>query len=160
MIRLRPKPHGYDERHYLLLRGSSDLAEGENVKVCLGESVVCGRSRHCEWSLKRSPGYLGNGDGQRQAIRESMSWRTTSRRHCRITYVAPDMVDIENLSSNGTLVDGHRIDRVVLTDCRTKAHHVTLGPHGVTLSLEPGALPLEIREPEPEPETEAGATSQ
>ena len=75
-----------------------------------------------------------------------MAWRSTSRRHCRITYIAPDMVDIENLSSNGTLVDGHQVDRIVLTDCRERGHEITLGPHGITLALEPGALPIEVLE--------------
>ena len=146
MIRLRPKPDGYDERFFLQLKGLGDLAEGELLKLCLGESVVCGRSRHCDWSLKRSPGYLKHEDGERKSIRQTLAWRSTCRRHCRITYIAPDMVDVENLSSNGTLVDGHQVDRLVLTDCRDRAHEITLGPHGITLALEPGALPIEVLE--------------
>jgi len=146
MISLRPNPRGYDERYYLVLKGLGDVADGEALKLCLGESVVCGRSRHCDWSLKRAPGYLRREDGERREIRDSMSWRSTSRRHCRITYIAPDMVDVENLSPNGTLVDGHQVDRIVLTDCRDRKHEIALGPHGVTLSLEPGALPIQVLE--------------
>ena len=146
MIRLRPRSDGYDERYYLQLKGLGDLAHGEMLKLCLGESVVCGRSRHCDWSLKRAPGYLKHEDHERRAIRHTLAWRSTSRRHCRITYIAPDMVDIENLSSNGTLIDGHQIDRLVLTDCRDRPHEITLGPHGITLHLEPGALPIEVLE--------------
>jgi hypothetical protein len=147
MIRLRPKPDGYDERYYLLVRGLGDVGDGETLKLCLGESVVCGRSRHCDWSLKRAPGYLDKDDAYRLEIRKSLFWRSTSRRHCRISYIAPDMVDIENLSSNGTLVDGHQVDRIVLTDCRSQTHKVTMGPHGTSLSIEPGALPIEVQEP-------------
>jgi pSer/pThr/pTyr-binding forkhead associated (FHA) protein len=146
MIRLRPGPGAYDERYYLQLKGLGDVAEGETLKLCLGESVVCGRSRHCEWSLKRAPGYLKHEDGERREIRRTVAWRSTSRRHCRITYIAPDMVDIENLSTNGTLVDGHQVDRIVLTDCRNRTHEIMLGPHGITLSLAPGALPIEVLE--------------
>lgn len=60
----------------------------------------------------------------------------------KFTYVSPDMVEVENLSPNGTYLDGHKIDRVMLTDCRTKPHAIRLGPHGVTLELVPGALPI------------------
>ena len=145
-VRLRPRPDGYDERYYLRLKGFGDLAEGEDIKLCLGETVICGRSRHCDWSLKRAAGYLKHAADERKEIRETIAWRSISRRHCRITYIAPDMVDIENLSSNGTLVDGHQVDRLVLTDCRERTHEITLGPHGITLALEPGALPIEVLE--------------
>ena len=30
----------------------------------------------------------------------------------------------------------------VLTDCRQKTHAIQLGPHGVTLELKPGSLPV------------------
>ena len=147
MIQLRANASGYDERHYLRLRGSGDLGEGETVKICLGESVDCGRSRHCGWSLKRAPNWLREESGRREEVRQSLAWKTTSRRHCRITYLAPDLVDVVNLSSNGTFVDGHLVDRVILTDCRTRAHRIQLGPHGVSLSLEPGSLPISVEEP-------------
>jgi hypothetical protein len=47
-----------------------------------------------------------------------------------------------NLSRNGTLVDGHKVDRVVLTDCRERGHTIRLGPEGVVLDLLPGSLPV------------------
>lgn len=144
VIHLRPQPHGYDERYWLALKGQGALAEGEHLKLSLGESVVCGRSRHCDWSMKRTPGYLRQEDEERKRIRQTQAWRATSRRHCRLTYITPDMVEVENLSSNGTLVDGHRVDRIVLTDCRRQEHTIQLGLHGPTLVLAPGALPIEI----------------
>lgn len=145
-VRLDQRTDGYDERFYLRLKGLGDLADGETLKLCLGESIVCGRSRHCGWSLKRAAGYLKHDAEERKEIRKTIAWRSISRRHCRITYIAPDMVDVENLSSNGTLVDGHQVDRLVLTDCRDRVHEITLGPHGITLTLEPGALPIEVVE--------------
>ena len=144
MIRLRARPDGYDERFWLSLKGLGELGDGEFVKLSLGERIVCGRSRHCDWSLKRTPAFLKKQDGQRQEIRDSLAWRATSRRHCRISYIAPDMVDIENLSPNGTLVDGHQVDRIVLTDCRTQDHRIRMGPGGVELQLSPGSLPIEL----------------
>jgi pSer/pThr/pTyr-binding forkhead associated (FHA) protein len=142
MIQVRPDPNGYDDRHYLSLKGTGLDGDGQLLKLNLGESVFCGRSRHCQWSLKRTPGFLQAAKDERDRRRKGDTWRTVSRRHCRVTYVSPDMVEVENLSPNGTLVDGHSVDRIVLTDCRRKSHRIQLGPHGVTLDLEPGALPI------------------
>jgi pSer/pThr/pTyr-binding forkhead associated (FHA) protein len=141
MIQLKPRDGDYDARHWLSLKGTG-IGEGETLKVNLGETVLAGRSRWCEWSLKRTPAYLKDENGTRQDLRASLSWRSVSRRHCRITYLSPDMVDVENLSANGTLVDGHRVDRILLTDCRTKPHLIQLGALGVTLELGPGSLPI------------------
>lgn len=146
MIRLHPRPDGYDERFWLSIKGQGEMGEGELLKLCLGEAVVCGRSRHCDWSLKRTPAYLDQSDGKRKALRESLAWRSTSRRHVRISYITPDMVDVENLSANGTLVDGHHVDRIVLTDCRTQEHTIQMGPEGVVLLLAPGSLPVEVQD--------------
>ena len=115
MMDPHPDPHGYDERHTLLLKGTGPMGEGESLKVALGEAILCGRSRHCAWSLKRTPAFLMSEDAQREKLRRSLAWRSTSRKHCRIAYVAPDMVESVNFSSNGTLVDGHRVGRIVLT---------------------------------------------
>lgn len=127
----------YDGRFLLALRGTGEFGEGSHLPIRLGQTVVVGRSRHCDWSLKRTPAWLRSPDGERDEVRQSMPWRTTSRRHCRIAYIAPDLVDVENLSANGTIVDGHRVDRIVLTDCRQRAHTIRLGPQGVTLELRP-----------------------
>jgi pSer/pThr/pTyr-binding forkhead associated (FHA) protein len=136
--------NGHDGSWYLALRGVGRSGEGEMLRLHVGESVVCGRSRHCDWSLKRTPHYLTISQEDRAVLRGTLGWRSTSRRHCRITYVAPDMVDVENLSQNGTLVDGRSVDRVLLTDCQHATHRVQLGPYGVVLELEPGALPVDL----------------
>jgi pSer/pThr/pTyr-binding forkhead associated (FHA) protein len=143
MIQVRRRENGYDDRHYVRLRGLDASLDGQDLKISLGESVTCGRSRHCDWSLKRTPLYLKNENGEREALRQTLSWRATSRSHVRITYLSPDLVDVENLSENGTFVDGKRIDRVVLTDCRRAPHQIQLGPEGAVLELAPGSLPVD-----------------
>ena len=61
MIQVQPDdPRGYDDTVYVYVKGVGDGLDGQNVKISLGESVTCGRSRHCEWSLKRTPLYLKN----------------------------------------------------------------------------------------------------
>ena len=143
MIQIRPDEVRYDDRHYLRLRGRSGLLDGEAVKVSLGETVVIGRSRTCQLSLKTTPRFLKDDAGERQRIRESLAFRAVSRRHVRISYLGPDLVEIENLSPNGTLVDGHRIDRMLIGDVRRRAHEIRLGPHGDTLELAVGSVELE-----------------
>ncbi len=132
-----PKPASTGTRPLLALRGTGEVAEGENLEIALGDAVVLGRSRHCDWSLKRTPTWLKSQDAERQRLRATLSWRSTSRRHCRLTYLAPDLLDVENLSQNGTFVDGSPVARVLLSDCRTTAHRIQLGPHGVVLEVRP-----------------------
>jgi hypothetical protein len=62
----------------------------------------------------------------------------------RITYLAPDVVEILNLSPNGTLVDGHRVDRILLDDVRRTRHEIRLGPHGDRLELVCGSVEADL----------------
>jgi len=130
-----PTPPAAPAAPPLALQGVGPLAEGETLPIRLGQSVLLGRSRQCHWSLKRTPAWLRSTDLRREALRRTLGWRATSRRHCRITYLAPGAVDVENLSPNGTLVDGRPIDRVLLQDCQSSPHRIQLGTHGVVLEL-------------------------
>ena len=134
--------NGYDGRHYLSVRGLGQLAEGQHVKVSLGETIVVGRSRHCHWSLRRAPTYLKSAPNGRARIQSDLAYTSVSRKHARISYVAADMVEVENLSGNGTLVDGKLVDKILLTDLRARGHRIQLGPKGVILELEQGSLPV------------------
>jgi pSer/pThr/pTyr-binding forkhead associated (FHA) protein len=140
MIQIQPDPAPYDDRHYLLLRGVEGIGAGETVKVSLGESVEVGRSRHCQWSLKRTARWLKDEAGERREIEDSVAFRAVSRRHCRVSYLAPDLAEVENLSRNGTFVDGHRVDKVVLSDCRRATHRIRLGTAGDLIELACGSL--------------------
>jgi pSer/pThr/pTyr-binding forkhead associated (FHA) protein len=126
----------------LIVRARDAAVQGETLRLTLGERVTCGRSRRCHWSLKRTVPYLEDKDGARKRLEATLAFRSVSRRHCRISFLTPDLVEIENLSSNGTLVDGRPIDRLMLTDCRTRPHVLQLGPEGLVLELAPGSLPV------------------
>ena len=143
MMNLKPgsTEGGFDTTHALSLRGLGSLAKGQHVKLCLGETIIVGRSRHCDWSLRRAPTYLMGDRDARTAIKNDLAFNSVSRRHVRLSYVAPDMVEVKNLSGNGTLVDGKLVDKIVLTDVRSRKHRIQLGPKGVILELEPG-LPV------------------
>jgi pSer/pThr/pTyr-binding forkhead associated (FHA) protein len=140
MIQIKPDPAPYDDTHYLRLRGLEGIGAGETAKISLGETLTLGRSRHCGWSLKTSARYLKDVDGERARIRESVAFRSVSRRHCKVTYLAPDLAEVVNLSPNGTIVDGHRVDRIVLSDCRAAAHRIRLGATGDLVELSCGSV--------------------
>lgn len=135
-------PPGSPQIPTLLLRPRDAEVQGETLRITLGMSVTVGRSRACEWSLKRTVPYLEDKEGGRERIRESLAFRSVSRRHCRISFLAPDLVEIENLATNGTVVDGRPIDRMMLLDARLRLHTLQLGPEGLVLELVPGSLPL------------------
>jgi pSer/pThr/pTyr-binding forkhead associated (FHA) protein len=114
-----------DTTDSLTLKGTGGLLAGEFRRVRLGETVIVGRSRHCDFSLKKTRGYLLAED--RRPIEESEGFRKVSRRHVRISFVNRTMVEIENLSQNGVRVDGQRVDRLTLLDVAEKPHRVDLG---------------------------------
>lgn len=144
MMNLKPgeDASGYDTRHYISVSGLGEFAEGQNVTLNLGESIVVGRSRHCDWSLRRSPSYLKLPAGGREVIETTPAYTSVSRKHARISYIALDMLEIQNLSGNGTLVDGRLVDKLILQDCREHSHKIQLGAKGVILLVQPGSLPI------------------
>jgi len=142
-MHLRPEESGgAAPEHWVGLRGVGELAAGQQLKIGVGETILIGRSRHCDWSLRRTPRFLKSDKAARKAIKADTLYSSVSRKHTRISYLAPDMLQIENLSGNGTLVDGRAVDKLVLSDIRTQPHRIQLGPQGVVLELTPGSLPL------------------
>lgn len=127
---------------YALLRGLGVLADGQTLRIAEGQSVVVGRSRWCDWSLKRSPAYLKARGTARRQVQRSLVYASVSRRHVRVTLHARDRVEVENLSVNGTFVDEERVDRLILDDVLEKVHRIRLGPKGPELELGPGSLPI------------------
>jgi pSer/pThr/pTyr-binding forkhead associated (FHA) protein len=128
---------GSDGESGLAIRGLGKIASGYDFVVGVGETAVVGRSRQCDWSLRKSPTYLHCTGAQRAAINGDLAFSSVSREHARVSYVSRGMVEVRNLSGNGTLVDGKRINKIVLTDCEARAHRIQLGPKGVSLELGP-----------------------
>ena len=106
------------------LIGTEGLVAGEEFPVDLGSTVVIGRSRSCDISLQRCQEWLALDDQARSGARD---FKTVSRKHVRLSCYDAENVEVEDLSSNGTFVDGRRIDRIVITDLREKSHELLLG---------------------------------
>jgi hypothetical protein len=124
----------YDRSRTIVLRGTGGLFEGESHPVALGETVRVGRSRHCDFSLKKTRAYLLAED--RAPLREAREFRRISRKHVRISFVNESTVEIENLGRNGLRVDGKHVDRLVV-DVRERPRRVDLGG-GVTFEIRRG----------------------
>lgn len=125
---------------YLVVRGRGGLLDGEFVKVPLGTTATLGRGRRCEISLKKSARYLLSSGSDRAEIRARLAYRSVSRRHCSVTFVATNVVEIENHSPNGTYVDGRTVTRVRLDDIQRIAHALRLGRNGDLFDVEYGSL--------------------
>ena len=117
---------------FLLLRGVQGYLRDQAFRLRHGESVVVGRSRKCAVSLQRSDAFAG-------AAEAGPSFRKTSRRHFRLSFPHPDLVEIENLSLNGTFVDGRKIDKLIISDLSKRAFEIAFGDgEKLVLTLEAG----------------------
>jgi pSer/pThr/pTyr-binding forkhead associated (FHA) protein len=103
----------YDSSFGAEVDGQTGLFRGEHALCRLGQAIVVGRSRACELSVARSAECLRLG---REALDRHPSYRKISRRHIRIALLSADHLEVEDLSTNGTVVDGFRVDRRIVTD--------------------------------------------
>lgn len=111
---------------FLRVKGVKGFFEGEERMLQRGEEVVVGRSRGVGLSLRMSAKFLSRSD--RNELRGSKAYRSVSRRHVRIAYYRPDHIVIEDLSANGTFVDGQKVaGKLALTDLAAQSHLITLG---------------------------------
>jgi pSer/pThr/pTyr-binding forkhead associated (FHA) protein len=140
----------------LRLYGTRGLVAGESFLVREGASVAVGRSRSCELSLARTAAYRRIG---RAHLERNRAFRRISRRHLTINFVSGDRIVLRDTSTNGTRVDGSRVDEVVLTWDSLERRPVTIGiGEGEQLVLSCGDAPPPaefgeelntIREPQP-----------
>ncbi len=119
-------------KSFLRLIGVTGYFSQVNVCLARGKSLVVGRSRRCSVSLQETPAYT-NGDAAK--IRKEAEFRKVSREHFKISFLHPYIVEIENLSQNGTYLDGKKVDRILLSDFRTKPHDISFGD-GQEMRLE------------------------
>jgi hypothetical protein len=112
----------------LILRGLDGGFRGMEKRLRLGESLVMGRSRQCGFapSIERS-GISCEVEVQRL--------RRMSREHTRISFCNLRHVEIEDLSRNGTLVNGQRVQRLVLDDLQEKPATLELAGFRILVQL-------------------------
>jgi pSer/pThr/pTyr-binding forkhead associated (FHA) protein len=107
-----------------VLVGTEGLVRGVEFPIEYGATVVVGRSRSCDLSLQRLDSWA---DLKPEEQNQEKDFRAVSRKHVRISYYNANSIEVEDLSSNGTFVDGKRVKRVVVTDLRERSYELLLG---------------------------------
>lgn len=106
------------------LVGVSGYVNGEQFPLQYGKTLVVGRSRSADFSLRRLRAYT---ERDVSAEEEDEEYLTVSGRHFEITMFNLGAIEVKNLSGNGTLVDGEPIDTLVIDDVTEKTHQVEFG---------------------------------
>jgi pSer/pThr/pTyr-binding forkhead associated (FHA) protein len=98
----------------LQLAGTEGMLRNDQMVIRLGETITVGRSRSCDFSMRRSKRFLTAPEDEQKRILEDRLFNKVSRQHARISFLAKGQVEIRDLSRNGTFVDGTRVDRMQL----------------------------------------------
>jgi len=122
----------------LVVKGLRGFLGGEEQRVNVGETLILGRSRRAGLSTRRARKLKARPDWEKVIV--TAAFLTVSRRHTRIEHVRPGVVEITDLSSNGTYLDGKLIARETLMDLKEKTHILGVGAQErFELSLVPSA---------------------
>ncbi len=126
----------------LLVRGLRGFLAGEERRVAVGESLVVGRSRRAGLSTRRAKKLKARPDWE--MVIGTAAFLTVSRRHTRIDHVAPGVIEITDLSSNGTYLDGKQISKETVKDLAETTHVLGVGSQErFELSLAKADAPAE-----------------
>lgn len=120
----------------VLLEGRGGLLDGVRMGLRAGVPLAVGRSRSCDLSFRKAPGFVQRDDKQR--LLRSPEFNRLSRIHCEVTLLDDGKVEVRDLSHNGTWVEGDRVNGAVVVDLRHGAIHLDplLGAFG-SLILRP-----------------------
>jgi len=126
----------------LVVRGLRGFLAGEEKRFAVGESLVVGRSRRAGLSTRRAKKLKARPDWEQ--VIGTAAFLTVSRRHTRIDHVAPGVIEITDLSSNGTYLDGKQIAKETVSDLAEKTHMLGVGAQErFELSLAKSEAPVE-----------------
>jgi pSer/pThr/pTyr-binding forkhead associated (FHA) protein len=113
----------FDASVRALLEGRTGLFKGEHAQIHLGQGLVIGRSRSCDVSVARAQECLRL---SKDALEQHSSYRKISRKHFKVSLLSADVLEVEDLSTNGTLVNGYRIHRIQITSFTTDQKRVVV----------------------------------
>lgn len=132
----------YDGSSSVRLEGMSGLFMGEEARLLIGQAIVVGRSRLCGLSVARARECLRM---TKEALEAHRSYRKISRQHFKVAMVNAEMLEVEDLSTNGTVVDGFRVDRLLITDFASRRREIRIefGDGELILVRAAGPAPVE-----------------
>jgi hypothetical protein len=117
--------------------GRSGLFKGEQSYLHVGQCLVVGRSRTCDFSVAKAAECLRL---TKEALEQHSSYRRISRKHFRLCLLSADILEVEDLSTNGTVVNGHLVHRVQITGFTSQAKTVMVEfGDGETIVVEPAS---------------------
>lgn len=108
----------------LMLKGITGLVKDESFPIEAGQNVTVGRSRSCDISLKACKAYAMMDPEARD---KDEGLLTVSRKHVKIRFARPESIELEDISSNGTYLDGKKVDKIVIADLQSKPYELRLG---------------------------------
>jgi pSer/pThr/pTyr-binding forkhead associated (FHA) protein len=111
----------------LLFTGIDGYSKDETFDIKEGASKVVGRSRSCDFSLRKIKGWMEASEEEREGADD---FKTVSRRHLKVEVVKEEdavLVKMTDLSRNGTFVDEERIGPLFEIKEWDDAHYVRLG---------------------------------
>lgn len=114
------------------LIGIRGVVCGERFPLFPGQTVLVGRSHACDIALSKCRRWLELTPRQQAHDTE---FNTVSRRHASIVFRMPDLMEIVDLSSNGTFIDNRQVTREVLRIVPGQTREIRLGTRE-TLRLE------------------------
>ncbi|MFC1581905.1 FHA domain-containing protein [Planctomycetota bacterium] len=111
----------------LLFTGIDGYSKEEAFDIKEGASKVVGRSRSCDFSLRKMKGWMEASEEEREGADD---FKTVSRRHLKVEVIKEDeavLVKMTDLSRNGTFVDEDRIGPLFEIKEWEDPHYVRLG---------------------------------
>lgn len=127
-----PEREATQERR-LMLRGLNGYFDGEVFLLDKGDEVVVGRSRACDFSIKGCRRYR---EAPSDVRRNDRHLAGVSRRHFRINYCHESMIEIRDLSLNGTWVNDRRVRKLVISDLSQRRYEIRMGHEQFVLEWE------------------------
>ena len=97
---------------------------GEAYALEYGRTLIVGRSRKADFSLKRTEVFRNQTPEARDG---DDSAHTVSARHFQITMFNLRSIEIKNLSVNGTQLDGKWVESAIVNDISQKPHEIRFG---------------------------------
>ena len=107
-----------------VLVGVAGHVKGVHFPLEYGKTVVVGRSRGSDLSLRLLDSYVSMSEDEQDKDR---AFRTVSAKHFEVTMYNLKAIEVVNLSPNGTYVDGKPVDRVLLDDLAESSHEIAFG---------------------------------
>lgn len=107
----------------LLIVGTDGYINGEEFKMPFGNTLSIGRSRSADISYRMMRSY----SEMTEEERDSKDFLSISGIHFEINTENEKKIVIRDKSSNGTFVDGQRVDEMEINDLAEKEHEISFG---------------------------------